>query len=318
MLQSLRDTELGHQEWELMSSQEHFEEVWNIMLPSISKCIDQFIDDIIHSNPTYNSKANYSLFKAKITDSHDTVAFKYQSVFSDDNMEEYEQDVDSFKGIALKKECDVIRNSLNSKSESLNDWKRAFFKTKAQLMYDTFRNILDYAKSYDKNTSEERLNAIDTIDAIGFSSMDEAGCYLPAVFGTGIVSNITNHLFPRTFPGHFKLGMYSLYFLSNRVCINMPSEISEFLMVKDSVHSKTNIIEADHNYYFPYETFSLYSLRISRLLNAAILGKLGDVVSPDDRYVMINAFYEFVFNCNKDTVSTLTGNDDILKFGYTF
>lgn len=318
MQQSLLDTEIWQQELELMSSQEHFEEVWQFILPSVSNNIDQFIEDIIQSNPSFGSTINYRLFKAKLIDSHGITASKYGAIFSDDNMEEYEQDVDSFKSIALKKECDVIRNSLNSKSESLNEWKKAFFRAKAQEMYDTFRNILDYTKSYDKTITEESLSMINTIDEIGFKDMDEAGCYLPSVFGTGIVSNITNHLFPRIFPGHFKLGVYSLYFISNGKIIEMPSETSEFLMIKDKSKSKTNIIEADHNYFFPYETFSLYSLRISRLLNEAIIGRFDEEILPNDRYVMLNAFYEFVFQRNRDTVSTLAGNDDILKFGYTF
>ena len=318
MLQSLLETEIAKQESILMSSQEHFEEVWRSILPSISSYIDRFIDDIIYTNPSYNGKANFALFRTKIVNLHGITGDKYSNIFSDENMEEYEQDIDSFKSIALKKECDVIRNSLNSKSESLNDWKAAFYRTKAQVMYDTLRNILDYARLYNSDMTEDRLSKIDTIDEIGFRKMDESGCYLQAVFGTGIVSNITNYLYPRTFPGHFKLGIYSLYFISKNIKIIMPSETSEFLMVRDLARSKTGTIEADHNYFFPYETFSLYSLRIARLLNEAFLKKIGDSISSDFRYVSLNAFYEFVVSCNKHIVANLNGSDDVLKFGYTF
>ena len=55
--------------------------------------------------------------------------------------------------------------------------------------------------------------------------------------------------------------------------IDMPSDSSEFCMVKDEVHSRTGTIEVEHNYFYPYQTFGLYTIRIFRFLYNGIIIK---------------------------------------------
>jgi len=95
----------------------------------------------------------------------------------------------------------------------------------------------------------------------------------------------------------------------------MPSETSEFLMVKDLTYTKTNIIEAAHNYFYPFETFGLYTLRIYRVIEEEIKKRFEMQYPTDYRFLITNDFYDFVTMLNKEAITNLTGNDDILKFG---
>lgn len=70
-------------------------------------------------------------------------------------------------------------------------------------------------------------------------------------------------------------------------------------------------------YYYPYETFGLYSLRIHRKLDEALNSEYSIKFPVDYRYVLTNDFYQFVFEANKHYIQTLLGNDDLLKFGYS-
>ena len=130
-----------------------------------------------------------------------------------------------------------------------------------------------------------------------------------------LVSNILNHMYPRTFPGNYKAGIYSLYFLSGGgKGIDMQSETSEFCMVKDESRSKTGIIEMEHNFFYPYQTFCIYTLRIYRVLAGAISSCFDRVFPSEYRFLLTNDFYDYVTSKNREKIATMTGNDDMLKF----
>lgn len=314
MIHSLIDTDIGKAELELMNDQEHFEDIFESMQSEIERYADMYLNEIARENNTLSPIANYNYHFKNIIEKNESSKEKYDEIFSEDIMEEYEFDVDSFKGVTLKKDCTVIRKTLNSKAEALKDWKRAFYSCKAQPLYDTFYNILDFAREYDKSKNEDEMKMINTISDNELEEMHEDNCYLLGVIGTGIVSNILNHMFPRVFPGNFKIGMFALYFLSGKTSKDMGSGCSEFIMVKDDMHSKTDIIEADHNYYFPYETFALYTLRVYRIIESKILERFDTNFVTDYRFLLTNDFYSFVYENNRGAIQTLVGNDDILKF----
>jgi hypothetical protein len=309
------DSEISDKEFELMVDQEHFERVWEIINTNINDYVVSYLDEIIQSNEnSLKPQATLSLYIKNIINEHCKVQDKYSAIFDPELMEEYEEDVDGFKGSILKHQCQVIQRTLNSRSEALKDWKIAFKLATPQQLYDTFYNMISFAEDYDADIREEELKDIDTIEAIKFAQMSEDACYLIGVIGTGILSTILNAIYPRIFPGRFKIGMFALYMISGKKPIDMGSNSSEFLMVKDTIKSKTGTIEQEHNYYFPYETFALYSLRIYRFLDQIIYKKY-NIKFPDDyRYVLVNDFYEYMINSNKTIIQTLLGNDDKYKF----
>jgi hypothetical protein len=318
MLHSLIDTEIWEKEFETLYSQEHFEKVWSIIKPEALKYIDSWMDELRCQNSNIKLNSAVGLYYQKLIKSHELLQNKYTELFNVDIMEEYGEATDGFKGQILGKQCPVIQKTLNSKTEVLKDWKMQFRLASNSTLYDTFCNFVYFASEYNENMTEAELENIDTMDDLGLYGMREDNCYLVGVIGTGIISTILNAMYPRLFPGHFKTGMFSLYFLSGKEPIEMGSGSSEFLMIKDDSHSKTGIIEAEHNYYFEYEIFALYSLRLFRLLNEEIEKRCELKFPSEYRYVLTNDFYQYVFDANRAQIQTLVGNDDVLKFGIGF
>ena len=316
MISSMIDSNVGKKEFELLSDQEHMEAVWRVMQPKLERYANEDLEGVSHYQDLRTPGDSFSAFLNEMIKKNDKLHDKYFQIFDMDLMEEeYSEDTEGFKAVTLKKECDVIRKTLQSKSESLTEWKRKFYGCKSQQIYDTFYNMMSFAQDYDSDMDEAALADVDTIEDIGFAQMSEDACYQSGVLGFGIVSNILNHMYPRTFPGNYKAGVYSLHFLTG--CgkgVNMPSDSSEFLMVKDDSYSKTGIIETEHNYYFPYETFGMYTLRIYRLLEKKIFTRFQKEFPTDYRYLLTNDFYEYVTSVHRADIATLCGNDDMLKF----
>jgi hypothetical protein len=139
--------------------------------------------------------------KIKQISDNDKLHDKYHSIFDMDAMEEYAEDTEGFKSAVLKKECDVIRKTLSSRTEALKEWKSKFYGCKSQALYDTFYNMITFAADYVEEMDEEAMLALDTVDECGLAEMEEDACYKAGVLGYGIVSNILNHMYPRVFPG---------------------------------------------------------------------------------------------------------------------
>ncbi len=276
MIRSMIDNDIWNEELELMRSQDHLEEIWQAMQDNLEKYADGYVKSLSTLfDKSFRGDVVELNFKNIISDNqklHD----KYHDIFALDLFEEeYSEDPEGFKSTTLRKECDAIRVTLNSRSEVLVEWQKSFNRSKAKELYDTFYNMMSFADDYNEAMTEEKLSGLDSIDGLGFAQMGEDACYKSGVLGFGLVSNILNHMYPRVFPGNYKLGIYSMHFLSGKISKSiMPSESSEFIMVKDDVYSKTGIIEAEHNYYFPYSVYALYALRIYRLLDAKLKEKV--------------------------------------------
>lgn len=315
MQQSYLDTEIGKAEFQLLRNQDHIEKVWVVMEPIVDRYIDGFLEGVSRSKGLPSAQDNFTAFLQNLISMNDFLHDKYHDIFAMDVMEEYAEDTEGFKSAILKKECDVIRKTLQSRTEALKEWKSKFYGCKSQTLYDTFYNMISFAADYNKEMDEDSMQELDTVDDCGLAEMEEDACYQAGVLGYGIVSNILNHMYPRIFPGSYKVGVWSLYFLSDGTKqIETPSGTSEFSMVKDETWSKTGIYEMEHNYFFPYEVFCIYTLRIYRSLAESIAERFHKEYPSDYRFLLTNSFYEYVISENQSNISTLAGNDDILKF----
>ena len=317
MVQSMTSGPIADKEFALLVDQDHFEKVWGLMTPKLQQYADDFLTSVSNFGNQGVMEYAYSAFVKELIEKNEKRCDKYHDIFDLSLFEdEYAMDLDDFKNTTLKKECDVINKTLQSKAEALNDWKKKFYGSPSQKVFDTCYNFITFGNDYYEEMDEERVAGIKTIEDTGLGQMDDNACYQTGVFGYGIVSNILNHMFPRVFPGNYKKGIFTLLFLTGTDMkgIDMPSDSSEFCMVKDEVHSKTGTIEVEHNYFYPYETFGLYTYRIFNVLNEKINNSLHKEFPADYRYLLTNAFYDYFTAEFQDKITTLTGNDDVLKF----
>lgn len=319
MRQSDLNNKTGEAEFELIRNQRHVNQVWSIMEPNVSKYADGFLDALANSGSMPSPQANYTLWLRKLITDNEDLHDRYHDIFDLDALEEYAEDPDMFKGDVLRKQCPVIRHSLQSRAQVMQEWKAKYFARRSVDLVDAFTNMMSFASEYDEEMDEDAMEALDRVSDCRISEMeddksDNGRAYISGVLGFGIVSNILNHMHPRTFPGNYKMGVWSLYFLAKGSKELMPSGTSEFAMLKDDHPNRVNVYEMEHNFFLPYEVFCIYTLRIYRALAPWIEARFGKAFPSDYRFLLTNAFYEYVSSENSANIATLAGNDDVLKF----
>lgn len=179
MLQSILDTEIGKAEFKLLRDQKHVDYVWTVMDPIVDENIERYLDGITYSNHLLKPQDSFTFFLQKLIGDNDKLHDKYHDIFSMDAMEEYGEDTEGFKSAVLKKECDVIRKTLSSKTEALKEWKAKFYACKSQELYDTFYNLISFGADYNEDMDEDAMIALDAVEDCRLAEMEEDAAIKP-------------------------------------------------------------------------------------------------------------------------------------------
>ena len=113
MISSQIDTSIGDKEFELLTDQKHMEIVWKKMQSKLLQYTDEYLEGVAHFKNCADVQDSFTAFLEEMIKKNDKLHDKYFEIFDMDLMdEEYSEDTEGFKGVILKKECDVIRKTL--------------------------------------------------------------------------------------------------------------------------------------------------------------------------------------------------------------
>jgi hypothetical protein len=239
----------------------------------------------------------------KSIEEYEKEAPKYRQVFDPDALDEFRDDPNAFKQ-ALARDVPVIANTLRQRRPELRDWQRDFRMARANDLLEVFSNVLDFTEDWRKAHPADRYEKFDKLEAFELDPLDsDETMLIENVVGMGIKSIVLHHLDPERLPPRGRNGLYGLFFLSGKDSFGLPSQSSEFLMINDINLASDGSMIMDHNYWYPYGLFSLYSLRIYKWIDAQA-AKAYFKLDRSVRYVYVERFLESV--CAQHTADLKT------------
>lgn len=257
------------------------------------------------STDSFRDKNNLENMKNHAIKEFEKDAESYEELFDLETLEEYLDDPIGFKN-DLKKECPIIRKTLNSKEKSLDKFKIKFNQCNANQLLRVMTNIAKYTNEYpekwegydyDANYEIEELIEEDILEQ---STFDTEGYGLDGVIGGGIKSYIAYKLLPEYFPHRSRESIWALWYLVDKRDFGCEQD-SEFLMIL------TEDVVTHQNFYYPYQLFGIYSYLIYQLLLDEY-NKLDVYFSNKYRYVFVNHFLKFVAKCHEGDIAELSRN----------
>ncbi len=224
---------------------------------------------------------------------------KYLEILNLDKLEEYKDDPSFFKNTVLKNQCPVIHATLHNKSaKELDKYRREFRGSDPNDLLSVVSNITNFAIDYCKTKHDESIyESIDDIESMQLSELLNEDYIVYGVIGGGIKSHFLYKMYPNIFPNRSRDAIWSLWYLTSKKKFKC-KEDSEFLMidVKNSV--------TQQNYFYPYDLFSFYALKIYLLLREEAIRE--NVEIPIGyRYVILDSFLSYVAQQHLDEITVL-------------
>ncbi len=254
-----------------------------------------------------DNKAELQTRFEEAIEAYDNKQAKYQEFFDREALQEYQDDDPSLFKSNLSKYCPVVHRCVYSTRPEMVEWQMKFKDTPSQELLDIFVNLVSFADEYVENCDLRKFKAFDEWGEFDFEPLEEDENYsVQGVVGMGIKSEVLYHLYPHIFPKRGRLDVYGLYFLSGMEDFGLPGKNSEFLMINDMKNAYTHNLKMDHNYWYPYSLFSLYTMRLVRLI-AGKSKSAGVELDNKYRFVYAAAFLEHVCKQNRESMEVMLG-----------
>lgn len=264
------------------------------VVKEINKNFELYFDQFLNENPSLKEKVKTAI------DEFECDRDDYINIFDLELLEEYEDDLATFKQKVLKNECPIIRKTLNSReSKALDKYRSDFSKADAKYLNDIVYNLClfgeTYAEQYDPNT----YDSITDYKALGMEDLDTGEYTAYKVIGGGIKTHMLFKVHPGLFSNKSRSAVWALWYLSGKKTFGCVTD-SEFLMIN------AENVTTQQNYYYPYKLFHYYAFEIYKLLKEKA-ESLDAYIDPNYRYVLVDAFLQFIADTHKNEIAVLEG-----------
>ena len=297
--------ELG--EYDLVRQRDHIAKVWSVIEASLPQYWDRFVESVGPAGPAAGLAR---LFDRAVQD-YDKEAPKYRRFFDLEALDEYHDDPNAFKQV-LSRDVPILAQTLRSRRAELKDWQRSFRTARPKDLLAVFESVLDFVGEWqESHPIDQYIQQASEPEPSGFGLDlldDDETMSLASVIGMGIKSIVLFHLDPGRLPPRGRYGLYGLYFLSKMQDFGLPSRSSEFLMVNDVNLASDGSMVMDHNYWYPYGLFSLYTLRVYEWIESRCRDA-GFVLDPRRRYVYSERFFDAVCNQHQADLRTMRAHE---------
>lgn len=229
-------------------------------------------------------------YKAIIREAYDNFSKDqddYLEIMDVELLEDMDEDADYFKSKVLRNECPIIRKTLaNKRAKELDKYRAAFGRADADWLREVVYNLCAFANEYEKEYDPDTYEEAENYEDLGLGILDTEDYTAFGVIGGGIKTHLLYKTYPGLFPNRSRSAIWALWYLSGQKAYDCKMD-SEFLMID----VEKGI--AQQNYFYPYELFSYYAFEIYKLLRDKA-AKLDAYIDPDERYVVVDAFLEYV------------------------
>jgi hypothetical protein len=286
-----------------------FDEYFNIFITSeagkvvTAEDVRKIAGNLGVKNVIINDKVNQRVkFSNIIKDSissfeHDRN--KYQEIFDDESLNEYDDDPQYFKSTVLRNECPIIHSTLqNKRAKELDKYRFEFNISDPNDLLLVVHNLHNFAEEYyNENYDQETYDQIDNYKDLGYGTLDTDDFTVYGVIGGGIKTHMLYKVYPAVFPNRSRDAIWALWYLTSKDTFGCIQD-SEFLMI-DVQKSITQ-----QNYFYPYELFAYYAHQVFQMLKEKA-NSYEVYLDPEYRYVFVDSFLVYVAQLHDKEISVL-------------
>lgn len=241
---------------------------------------------------------NYKAIIREAIDDFEKDRKDYQKIFRQGWLEDLDEDADVFKSKTLKNECPIIRKTLaNRRAKELDKYRASFSLADADWLLRVVYNLCVFGDGYQENYDPNTYEDAETYQDLDMGLLDTDDYTAYGVIGGGIKTHMLYKVHPALFPNRSRSAIWALWYLTNKETFGCQTD-SEFLMIDLS----KNIVQ--QNYFYPYQLFAFYAFEIYKMLRDKAT-EYNAYIDPDYRYVIVDAFLEFIAMEHDDEIAFL-------------
>lgn len=299
--------------------QEHVERVLAAVKKNFGQYFDRFLDSCggngitIEDVQGIQKKLGIEVQKKKrivdLTENYKTILREavedfekdredYKKIFRQNWLEDLDEDADGFKSKTLRNECPIIRKTLaNKRAKELDKYRVSFSQADADELLRVVYNLCVFGDEYQNNYNPDTYESAQTYLDLGMSLLDTEDYTAYGVIGGGIKTHMLYKVHPALFSNRSRSAIWALWYLTNKETFNCKMD-SEFLMID------VNRTIVQQNYFYPYQLFAFYAFEIYKMLRDKAI-EYNVTIDPNYRYVIVDAFLEYVSMEHNDEISIL-------------